>query len=65
MGPVTSRSKYYWMAARGVEMSEALPEYSLANGGLEETRWDQGKRSLGEGGSSKEGRLGVEEEVSL
>lgn len=46
VGPVTSRSKYYWMAARGVEMSEALPEYSLANGGLEETKMGSRKKEL-------------------
>lgn len=45
-------------------MSKALPEYSLANGGLEEAKMGSRKKEL-VGGSSKEGRLGVEEEVSL
>lgn len=50
--------KYCWRAARSVEMSKALPEYSLANGGLEEQKWGEGRRSL-ERGSSKERSSGA------
>lgn len=48
-------------------MFKALPEYSLANGGLEKTKMGSREKELGWGwgGSSKEGRLGLEEEVSL
>lgn len=47
-----------------MEMSKALPEYSLANGGLEKIEMGSRKKELG-GGSSKEGRVGLEKEVSL
>lgn len=38
------------MAARGVEMSKALPEYSPANGGLEKRKMGSREKELGRGG---------------